>query len=58
MIITEFDRFCLRHVCAEDCKDHRRYCPMADVVREKTGSYPSPSVCEKYYIKLQGGEKR
>ena len=58
MRITEFDRFCLSHVCAEDLKDDCRYCPMADKVRERTGSYPSPPVCVKYYKEMQGGDKK
>lgn len=58
MRITEFDRFCLSHACAEHCRDSKYFCPLADTVRERTGSYPSPPVCERIYNEIHpGGEK-
>jgi len=55
-MLTEFDLFCLRHTCADDCKDQRRRCPLADKVRVKTGSYPMPEDCEKVFRKLKSAE--
>lgn len=55
-MLTEFDLFCLRHTCAEDCKDSPRRCPLADKVRSATGSYSRPEDCEKVFRKLQSAE--
>ena len=55
-MLTEFDLFCLRHTCADDCKDSRRYCPIADAVRAETGSYPRPEDCERFFRKLKNAE--
>lgn len=58
MRLTEFDKFCLAHICADDLKDHRKYCPMADKIRKRTGNYPSPPVCERFYKEMQEGERK
>lgn len=55
-MLTAFDRFCVSHVCADDCKDSPRRCPLADTVRAATGSYPRPEDCEKVFHKLKNAE--
>lgn len=54
-MLTEFDMLCLRHTCADNCKDQRR-CPLADKVRAVTNSYPRPEDCEKVFRKLKNAE--
>ena len=55
-MLTEFDLFCLRHTCADNCKDQRRRCPLADKVRAVTGSYPRPEDCERFFRELKSAE--
>lgn len=30
-MLTAFDRFCISHVCADNCKDSPRRCPLTDL---------------------------
>jgi len=56
-MLTEFDRFCISHVCADNCKDSTRRCPLADKARAATGSYPRPEDCEKVFNRVSSGVK-
>ena len=45
-MITDHDRFCLSHVCAQEYHGDARYCPYADKIRAKHG-YILPERCEQ-----------
>lgn len=54
--LTEFDRLCIYHACAENMRGTEKFCPMADEIRAETGSYPHLKICRKAWNRAHGAE--
>lgn len=51
-MISEFDRFCITHACAQWCTEQKNYCPLAVFSRLFYGGIDGRR-CEKLYREVR-----